>query len=1013
MFKKINTLFFFMLLCINVFAQFPYFESFKKSTTTDIIFNSVVGAYLTSGVTDPVNEGYLRLTENTSNQKGFIHNNTDFSSQYGLKIEFEFFIYGGGQFGGLADGITFFLYDAAVKDADFKIGGFGGSLGYAQYQKPTDPLPQDGVTGGYLGIGLDEYGNFSNPIELRVLGPGFKPSSVVLRGRGKGNGDVIPNTTIPNYRFLEYKETKPVFSLQSGKREPDPLKENYRKAIIHLKPATAPETGYYITVKIVTGGTVPTTHLLINNFHYPDLAPAKVRYGLASSTGAYTNYHEIRNMRINPYDPIATDDLGYETSKKVPVNISVLNNDVSGNSSNTIDPSTIVITDQPLNGSVSVNKSTGIVTYTPDNNFIGKATFYYTFKNDEGTTSNKAKVEVDIKINSVKPVGSNDIAKTNINTPTTISVLPNDVNNTDVTVLSTPTTTAGGTTITNANGTVTYTPKPGFTGTDTFTYTLKNLDDLVSDPITVTVTVNAPPVAINDTKAAGMEVPVDIDIVANDTDSDGTINRGTVVITDPPLGTVSVNATTGVVTFQSKVGFVGKDIFYYTIKDNEGLVSNKAKVEIEIKPSGRPDNVTTLLNTPITINVLTNDPSKTGVTVVPVDMPLKGNILVNADNTVKYSPLTGSLGSDTFTYKIKTVDGLESDPITVTIIINSTPIANNDTRSTLMDEFVEIDVPTNDTDADGTINKATVVVKTQPAHGTVSLPDAQGNITYTPHLGYVGTDSFTYTIKDNNGTESNIATVTITITSVPKIGLSKGIPVIKDAVNGAFIVRFTFTVGNYGIEPLQKISIKDNLATAFAGAEVKVIAINPTGSLKANNNFNGIGDIELLDPSSILAANTTATVELILNVTLISTEGSFQNTALAEGYSSTSDQKTTDASVAGDKPDPFTTGDVTPSGPTFFHLKKGPLYIPEGFSPNGDGINDVFIVSNSQGRIVNLDVYNRWGNRVYKSSAYENNWDGRCTEGVFIGQDLPVGTYYYIIIIDNKDKHVGYITINR
>ncbi|HEX8546730.1 MAG TPA: hypothetical protein VF691_07180, partial [Cytophagaceae bacterium] len=163
----------------KLFAQFPYFESFKNSSAPGVVFGGQPEAYLTSGkldpvtgITDPVGDGYLRLTRNVKDQKGFIYNRTVFSSQYGLRIEFEYSTYGGDPFGDPADGITFFLYDGAVADNAFKIGGFGGSLGYAQYQSSKDPLPLDGVTGGYLGIGLDEYGNFANPTELRVGGPG-------------------------------------------------------------------------------------------------------------------------------------------------------------------------------------------------------------------------------------------------------------------------------------------------------------------------------------------------------------------------------------------------------------------------------------------------------------------------------------------------------------------------------------------------------------------------------------------------------------------------------------------------------------------------------------------------------------------------------------------------------------------------------------------------------------------------------------------------------------------------
>ncbi|MCF8454036.1 MAG: gliding motility-associated C-terminal domain-containing protein, partial [Pedobacter sp.] len=90
-----------------------------------------------------------------------------------------------------------------------------------------------------------------------------------------------------------------------------------------------------------------------------------------------------------------------------------------------------------------------------------------------------------------------------------------------------------------------------------------------------------------------------------------------------------------------------------------------------------------------------------------------------------------------------------------------------------------------------------------------------------------------------------------------------------------------------------------------------------------------------------------------------------------------------------------------------------PTYIPEGFSPNGDGVNDKFVVLNADGKQVFLEMYNRWGNRVYKSEDYKNDWGGEVTEGIFLGRDIPDGTYYYIITIDRTDKYAGFITVNR
>jgi gliding motility-associated-like protein len=843
MIKKIKALIFFLLVCgtVEVFSQFPYYESFKNSTAPDIVFGGQPTAYLTSGkfdpatgITDPVGEGYLRLTRNTGNQKGFIHNLTNFSSQYGLKISFEYFTYGGAQFGASADGITFFLYDASVSDADFRIGGFGGSLGYAQYQSMNDPSPTPGITGGYLGIGLDEYGNFSNPTELRSGGPGFLKSTVTLRGRGTGSGPTLPNSALGNYRYLTHKQTTSLstpFGLISANRSPNPTSPDYRKAIIDLKPAVAPQTGYFITVKIVTGGNPQVTHTLIADYYYPDIAPAQVRYGIASSTGFEFNYHEIRNIRINAFDP-------------------------------------------------------------------------------------------------VPPVASDDVASTPKNTAVTIPILANDV---------------------DINGDI--------------------------DPATVTIT----------SQTAG--------------------------------AVIAKNAVTGDVTYTPPVGFVGEDTFYYTVKDLENGVSNIARVKVQVnsvKPVGAPDNASTVVNVPVTIDVLTNDPTKVDVTVISPGVTEKaGALVVNANGTITYTPALGFFGNDTFTYKLRTGDGLESDPLTVTILVQSPPTANNDSESTPMDVPVIIDLAANDVDADGTVNKGSIVVKTLPANGIVSQPNAQGIITYTPKFGFVGSDTFTYTIKDNNGAESAPATVTIIVTSVPKIGLSKALTSVRNALNGSFVVKFTFVIGNYGKEPLEKVSLQDDLATTFAGTDVKIVSIVPSGTLKQNSNFNGITDKELLDPSSTLAANMVQTVELTLNVMLLSSDGTYQNSATAEAYSVSNGSKATDASVSGLKPDPFVDGDITPSGPTFFQLKKGPMYIPEGFSPNGDGINDVFIVSNAQGKVINLEVFNRWGNRVYKSVSYKNDWDGKCTEGIYLGQDLPVGTYYYIIVIDNVDKRVGYITINR
>jgi len=85
--------------------------------------------------------------------------------------------------------------------------------------------------------------------------------------------------------------------------------------------------------------------------------------------------------------------------------------------------------------------------------------------------------------------------------------------------------------------------------------------------------------------------------------------------------------------------------------------------------------------------------------------------------------------------------------------------------------------------------------------------------------------------------------------------------------------------------------------------------------------------------------------------------------------------------------------------------------IPNTFTPNGDGINDVFVIPCGNGD-VQFDVYNRWGIEVYRSEGYLNDWDGR-----YRGAPLPEGTYYYVLkyinIHGTEINKAGFISLRR
>jgi gliding motility-associated-like protein len=96
------------------------------------------------------------------------------------------------------------------------------------------------------------------------------------------------------------------------------------------------------------------------------------------------------------------------------------------------------------------------------------------------------------------------------------------------------------------------------------------------------------------------------------------------------------------------------------------------------------------------------------------------------------------------------------------------------------------------------------------------------------------------------------------------------------------------------------------------------------------------------------------------------------------------------------------------------------FFIPEAFSPNDDGVNDFFEIIGIENYPNNeLIVVNRWGNKVYETKGYKNNWDGTNQFGLsFADKELPVGTYFYILdlgpeVSEDERYKKGYVYISR
>ncbi|QEO09244.1 DUF7507 domain-containing protein [Protaetiibacter larvae] len=298
-----------------------------------------------SGVSPPLGgapDGFLRLTDAVVNQAGAVLFKTDIRSTDGVEITFEQWQYGGfstiPQFPTqTADGISFFLVDAAQVTTLSAPGAFGGSLGYAQ--KLDGGTLFNGVDGGYLGFGFDVLGNFFNdgenrgsgcgqpgpfvdgltsPVGSALVAPAPGANNVTVRGPGQGAA---------GYCYLGISADLAGGSWVS--RLPGPLhgpttvvsQSDPAQAVTDLLPSRRtvtmvlePEPSHHITVYVDTGsGPVMVLDILA-----PQPVPPAVKFGFAASTGAFTDVHLIRTLTMQALDPLPALGLTKTATPVVP-----------------------------------------------------------------------------------------------------------------------------------------------------------------------------------------------------------------------------------------------------------------------------------------------------------------------------------------------------------------------------------------------------------------------------------------------------------------------------------------------------------------------------------------------------------------------------------------------------------------------------------------------------------------------------------------------------------------------
>ncbi|MEO6149408.1 MAG: Ig-like domain-containing protein, partial [Mucilaginibacter sp.] len=717
-------------------------------------------------------------------------------------------------------------------------------------------------------------------------------------------------------------------------------------------------------------------------------------------------------------------------------------------------------------GTFTVSPGNGRVTFTPLATFTGKTVpLPYTIKDNFGSESVSALITID-----VKPVGVNDTDSTTPGTPVATNVKANDGANVG---LATVTATNGtnGTTAVDGAGNVIYTPAPGFTGTDTYTYFLTTQDGVVSDPITVTINVLGVN-GTNDATTTPINTPVTTDVKAND----GTAgDNATVTPTNGAHGTTADQ--NGLVTYTPQTGYVGKDTYTYTLTKN-GVASPPITVTVDIKPVGVNDSDATPMNTPVTTTVKSNDgPSGVGTTVTATNGTF-GTTTINPNGTVTYIPANVYVGNDTYTYTLTTPDGVVSDPITVNITVYAASItltkAANNGGSVAGDIINYTLVVTNtggtpltnvavtDAGADaGSISPANIATLAAGASATVTARHTltQANISSGSYSNQAtvngrdqGNNPVTAISDDPTTTDVNDPTV-VTFATPGAIDLTKA---------GEFTqnyIIYTFVVKNTGASPLTAITFSDaNLGLSNTNVTIPAGGLQPDASVtftytytltqadkdagtvnntasvngrdSQNNPVTDNATVAVVVPKSPVAVddaalgflNTPKVISIVSNddpgnsgfdpqSIEILTQPEHGTVQIGNGVVT----YTPNANYSG--PDEFTYrvkdlfGYYTNPATVSITISPNATFkIPSLFTPNGDGINDVFEIRGLEDFAQNeLTIVNRWGNEVYRKKGYENTWSGT---------GLNEGTYYYILRVMETDGtnwtvYKGYVTLIR
>ncbi len=557
-----------------------------------------------------------------------------------------------------------------------------------------------------------------------------------------------------------------------------------------------------------------------------------------------------------------------------------------------------------------------------------------------------------------------------------------------------------------------------------------------TDQVSIVIQCNIPPVLINDLVELLEDGDGSGNILDNgDNDPDGTtLLVSTTALSGPSNGTITINSD-GSFTYTPDLNFYGSDTVLIEVCDQGLPLPGICGVDTLIvsvlpvndAPTVENENIVVLAGVLYNGNLLDNDSDieNTTLTVDPivVDDANNGVFTFNSDGSFSYTADAGFTGFDTVIVSV-----CDSGFPLPAICVNDTIVF--DVQAFTLVVFAGDDI---------TICDSTYFLEGSeiPAGGTGTWTQVTGTGAFVdPTLALAevnnlnpGENTFVWTVSLGNVTVSDTVVVTVSEPVAQAVAgsdqdvclnealLNATAPVIGTGVWSIFSGSSIIVDPNSNTTAVNELSLENTFIWTVSNG-----ACSSSDSVTINRleqPFVNVGS-----DTSICAFELPINLPITVTGTATWTWDVLAGTALIDGALSTSPtfsgltaEITNTLVLTAQNGNCIATDtlNITLFSDESDLCTSQEIYIPEGFSPNGDGVFDFFEILNLNGRNAEVRVYNRWGNLVYESLDYQNNWGGTSDIGLqFGGNNLPEGTYFYQIQIEGETEiRNGILTIWR